>query len=99
MRAPCHRRSRLVPQDPAPRLALTRYLVDRNDRTGALNAVNDLLKSIRRKLDGVALLGGIQLSMGKKAEAVATFKRLVALAPRAPSPHIMLGNALFASEQ
>ena len=86
-----------VPQDPAPRIALTRYLVARNDRTAALNAVNDLLRVHPNNAEGVGLLGGIQIAMGKKADAVATFRRLVMLAPRAPASQILLGNALFAS--
>ena len=88
---------REAPLDPAPRLALARYLASRNDRSGALNAVNDLLKIQPNSADGVALLGGMQLSMQKKAEAVATFRRLVALTPHAARSEILLGDALYAS--
>lgn len=86
-----------APQDPAPRLVLTRYLASRNDRPGALNAVDGLLKVHPDNSEGVALLGGLQLAMGKKADAVATYRRLVALTPRAPVSQILLGNALFAN--
>ena len=86
-----------APQDPAPRIALTRYLVARNDRPAALVAVNDLLKVSPNNAEGVAMLGSIQLSMGKKAEAVATLRHLVSLTPRAPGSQILLGDALLAN--
>ncbi|HEY2008356.1 MAG TPA: XrtA/PEP-CTERM system TPR-repeat protein PrsT [Rhizomicrobium sp.] len=86
-----------VPQDPAPRIALARYLVGRRDRVGALNAVNDLLKAQPNNAEGVALLGSIQLAMGKKTEAVASFRRLVALTPRSAEAQLFLGSTLFVS--
>ncbi len=85
------------PQDPAPRLALARYLGSRGDRAGALNAANDLLKVQPRSAQGLAILSTLQLSMGKKAEAVAAARRLVGLDPRAPDAQILLGNALYAN--
>ncbi len=88
---------REAPSDPVPRLALARYLAGRNDRSGALNVLNDLLKVQPNYAEGVALLGGIQLSMQKKAEAVATYRRLVTLTPGAARSELLLGNALYAS--
>ena len=37
------------------------------------------------------------MATGKKAQAVATFRRLVTLTPRVPGSQIFLGNALFAN--
>ena len=84
-----------VPQDPAPRIALARYLVGRNDRASALNVVNDLLRVHPNNAEGVGLLGGIQQLMGKKADAVTTFRRLVTLAPRAPAISDTSGQCPF----
>ncbi len=86
-----------VPQDPAPRIALARYLISQNDRPGALNALNDLLKIQPNNTQGLALLGTVQLSLGRKSEAVGTFRRLALLTPRDPGSQILLARALFVS--
>ena len=86
-----------VPQDPAPRIALARYLISQNDRPGALSALNDLLKIQPNNTQGLALLGTIQLSIGRKAEAIGTFRRLALLTPRDPGSQILLARALFVS--
>ncbi len=88
---------KVSPRDPSPRMSLARYLLARKDRAGALQAVNDLLKIRSDYADGVAMLGGIQLSMGKKADAVASFRRLATLTPHAPQSQIYLGSALLAN--
>jgi putative PEP-CTERM system TPR-repeat lipoprotein len=85
------------PQDPSPRVSLTRYLVARNDLPGALSAVNDLLKVHPDIPDGLTLLGSLQFSMGKKNEGIATFRRLATLTPRVAQSQVILGNALLAT--
>jgi len=86
---------KLAPRDPSPRVGLARYLIARNDRPGALNVANDLLKVQPDSSEGLALLGGLQLSMGKKKEGVATLRRLATLTPLAAQSQVLLGNALF----
>jgi putative PEP-CTERM system TPR-repeat lipoprotein len=76
---------------------LARYLVARNDLPGALSAINDFLKVQPDSSDGLALFGGIQFSMGKKNESVATFRRLATLTPSAAQSQVLLGNALLAT--
>jgi putative PEP-CTERM system TPR-repeat lipoprotein len=89
--------SQQVPQDPAPRIALVRYLLVRKDMKGALVAANDLVRSQPKNLQALALLGQTQSAAGQKREAVATFKNLVSTAPKGPAPQILLGNALEAA--
>lgn len=83
-----------VPKDPAPRIALVRYLLVRKDLKGAVVAATDLVKVQPSNVQALALLGQAQSAAGQKTDAVATFKRVVALAPKGPAPQILLGNAL-----
>lgn len=84
-------------QNPAPRLALVRYLMTRKDNQGALKAADDLLRLQPSSIEGVAMRGQIQSALGQKQEAVASFRRLVSLNPKAPEPRMLLGDALFAA--
>jgi cellulose synthase operon protein C len=84
------------PQSATPRLVLVRYLVSEKDFKGALAASNNLLKVQPRNIEGVSLLGQIQFALGQKKEAIATYRRLVALVPTAAAPQILLGSALSA---
>src|SRR6185369_17292677 len=47
--------------------------------------------------EGLALLGGTQLALGQKKEAIATYRRLVSLSPTSAAPQLLLGNALSIS--
>lgn len=86
-----------APGDPAPRLAFARYLAGRNDQGGAVKAVESVLNIQPKNTDALELLGTIDLAIGKKSDAVATFRHLAALAPGAPGPEIFLARALFAN--
>lgn len=85
------------PQSAAPRLVLVRYLVSQKDFKGALAASNDLLKVQPRNIEGVSLQGQIQFALGQRKEAIATYRRLVALVPTAAAPQVLLGSALSAT--
>jgi Flp pilus assembly protein TadD len=78
-------------------MALARYLVGRNDLKGALEQANNLVKLQPSNPAAVELQGVIQLKLEKKSEAVASFRRLVALLPTSPNPQVTLGGALFLS--
>jgi putative PEP-CTERM system TPR-repeat lipoprotein len=86
-----------APQDASPRIALIRYLMARTDHKAALKAADDLVRLQPASADGVALRGQIQSALGQKQEAVASFRRLVSLAPTAPQSQMMLGDALFSN--
>ena len=87
----------LAPSKPEPRLALIRYLTNRKDLKGALSAASDAVRALPGNADALSMAGQLQIGLGQKKEAIATFKRLVALQPRSTRPQIMLANALFVS--
>jgi putative PEP-CTERM system TPR-repeat lipoprotein len=91
------RASQQAPGDPAPRTTLVRYLMLRKDFKGALVAANDLVHAQPANVQALALLGEAQIAAGQKPEAVATFRRVVSIAPKGPAPQILLGDALQAA--
>ena len=85
----------VAPKDPLPRTALVRFLIARHDLKGAQNAAADLLNVLPNNPDGLALTGEIQLALGQKNEAVATYRKMASLLPRSAKPQLLLANALF----
>jgi len=85
------------PSETTPRISLIRYLMTRRDLKPALKAADDLVGMQPENADGVTLRGQIQLALGQKQAAVASFRRLVSLTPNAAQSQILLGDALFAS--
>jgi len=85
----------IAPQSPAPRAALVKYLIVRHDLKGALAAANDLVRIAPNYTEGLTLLGQIQLGLGLKSDAAATFRKLSALLPQSANAQILLANALF----
>ena len=80
-----------------PKMGLIRYLLGRQDFKSALPAASELVRIQPANRDGLVLLGNIQLAMGKKAEAVGTYRRLTALTPTSAGPQVLLGNALLSA--
>ena len=83
----------LSPQDFQSRIALVRYLTARRDMQAALGAAGDCVRAQADNSDCVLLLGQIQSTMGKRKEALASFRRFAALQPQLPAAHLMLGAA------
>jgi len=83
-----------VPQSAAPRVVLVRYLIERRDFKNALPAANDFLRVQPTNRDALAMLGQVQVSLGQKKEAVATYRRLVSQMPTAARPQVLLANAM-----
>jgi len=86
-----------TPDDPGPRLTLARYLAGRGDLKGGLEQASNVVKLKPSNPAGLELQGAIQLRLGQKKEAAASFRRLVSLLPNAAGPRVLLGNALFLS--
>lgn len=84
----------LSPQAPKPRIALVRYLNSRHDLKTALAAADDCVRAQAGNADCVLLLGQIQSTLGKRKEALASFRRYATLQPQHPAAHVMLGAAL-----
>lgn len=87
----------VAPKEPMPRIALIRFLIVRHDYKGAQNATSDLLNLVPNNPDALALMGEVQLALGQKSEAVATFRKLASLLPQSAKPQLLLANALFVS--
>ena len=87
----------IAPQDPAPRTALIKYLIIRRDLKAAMAAASDLVRVAPKNIEGLTLLGQLQLAFGQKAQSLVTLRRLSALAPKSSNAQLLLANALFAN--
>ena len=88
----------LWPQSEPPRMALISYLQAKGDLKPALESANDLIRLHPTSADGIARQGQIQLALGNKKEAVASFRRLASLFPAAAGPQVQLAVALYAAQ-
>ena len=84
----------LSPGAAAPKLFLVNHLISRRDFRAALPAANDCLRTQSDNAECVLLLARIQEGLGQKKEAVASFRRYVALNPTLASAYLELGEAL-----
>jgi putative PEP-CTERM system TPR-repeat lipoprotein len=87
----------VTPKNPVPRVTLVRYLSSRKDFNGALDAAVKFQDAIPGNFDALVFVADLQASMGRKADAVATLKKLAAYFPRESRVQVMLANALFAA--
>jgi len=87
----------ISPDNATPRLVLINYLNSHGKVSEGLAAANDLLRVQPNNTEGLALLGGTQLVLEQKKEAIATYRRLVSLVPTSAAPQLLLGNALAIS--
>ena len=83
-----------APQNAAPRLTLVRYLLLRNKFKEAMTSDKDLLRVQPNSVDGLVLLGRVQLALGQKKDAIQTYRRLTVMMPTDPGAQVLLGNAL-----
>jgi putative PEP-CTERM system TPR-repeat lipoprotein len=84
-------------QPDQPRIALIRYLMGRRDWNAAQMEADAFARLAPANPDAVSLQGQILSAMGKKAEAVASFRRLTSLLPKEPAPQVLLAEALSAA--
>jgi putative PEP-CTERM system TPR-repeat lipoprotein len=85
----------LSPNVAAPRIALTLHLIFRQDIKGALTAAQGCARAQPNNDDCTLLLGKVQATLGQKKEAIASFRRLVALRPDMASAQLLLSAALL----
>lgn len=97
VRATLDRAIAAAPKNPSPRTALVRYLGARKDLNGALDAAMKFQNAVPGNFDALVLTAEVQAAMGRKADALGTLKKLVAVFPRDPRTHMMLANASFAA--
>lgn len=76
-----------------PRLMLAGYYLDKRDAQKALVAAHEAQAANPNDLEALDVLGMAQLANGEKDNALATYSKLVMLAPKAPLAHLRLANA------
>ncbi|MBK9360822.1 MAG: PEP-CTERM system TPR-repeat protein PrsT [Rubrivivax sp.] len=81
------------PIDPAARMAVVDHHLRSNDSRAALQAAQAADTAIRDNPELVERLGRAQLRAGELNQAVATFRRLLAMRPGNPAPLLLLAQA------
>jgi tetratricopeptide (TPR) repeat protein len=82
----------VAPDAPQAQLALGRALYERGDLNGALNALEDAVELDAGSYPAALAYGQALAQAGQPAEAEEALQRAVALAPRAPEPHLDLAR-------
>lgn len=93
--------NRAVKADPTqavPRLALIDLYLGSGQRELALDAAQSGVTALPGNADLLDRLGRVQLASGQTAEAVASFTKLAALAPRSALPQLQLADAYAAAK-
>jgi len=87
------------PASPSARASLINYYMRSRDDKAALAAAQDAQVALPNNPGIVQALGVAQLAAGETRQAIATFTRLVELAPKAPEPEVLLARAHMAAKQ
>jgi len=88
---------RVGPTALAPRLLLAWHYADINDLSTALAMAQEAVKARPDNAQALALLGDLQMRTSRTAEALASYKQLVAVAPGSAAAQERLATAALAS--
>ena len=88
---------KLNPTDPAARVLLVNHHLVQGDTKAALNAAQDGAAALPDSPDMLDTLGRAQFGAGDPQQAISTFRKLAALQPTSPNPHLRLADAYLAS--
>jgi putative PEP-CTERM system TPR-repeat lipoprotein len=80
------------PTEAAPRLALVRKHMERNDNKRALAAAQEGVAALPENAELWTLLAQAQATAGDFNQAVAALNKVIALEPQAPEPHVRLAE-------
>lgn len=80
-----------------PRSLLAQYYAGKNEAPRALSIAREAQTANPNDAEALHLLGNAQLAANEKDNAVATFGKLVALAPQSPIAYVRLGTAQAAN--
>lgn len=80
-----------------PRIALINFHMNQKDLGKAMTAARELRQIAPSNTDAIDALGRVQLASGEAANAVETYRSLVAVAPTVPLAHERLAQALVAA--
>jgi putative PEP-CTERM system TPR-repeat lipoprotein len=86
------------PESTRSRVALIRFYLQGQDVKSALTAAQQAQASLPQSLQILELLGLAQQASGDTNQAIATFNKLVAAAPKAPEALVRLAGAQLASK-
>ena len=81
-----------------PRALLVQYYVGKNDSQRALSIARETQTANPGSAEALDLLGNAQLAAGEKDNAIATFGKLVTLAPQSPVAYLRLASAQAANK-
>lgn len=81
-----------------PRALLVQHYIGKNDPQRALSIAREAQTANPGSAEALELLGGAQLAAGEKDNAIATFGKLVTLAPQSPLAHLRLASAQAANK-
>lgn len=79
--------------------ALINFYLGNRDFEKALTAAQEAQAALPKNMAITEALGNTQLAAGETAQAIATYKRLSEMAPKAPQPLIRLARAQVAAKQ
>lgn len=86
------------PTEPAPRLALVKYLLQQQDPKRALAAAQEGHAAVPGNTDLLYQLGVAQLAAGQPQQAVSSFVKLAAALPTRAQPELALADAHVATK-
>ncbi len=81
-----------------PRALLVQYYLGKKEPQRALAIAREAQTANPNSAEALGLLGNAQLAAGEKDNAVATFDKLVSLAPQAPAAYLRLAAAQMANK-
>ena len=87
-----------APNDKAPRLMLTEYLLRRGDKQGALAAAQAASSALPQVPELLDALGRAQTASGDLNQAESSFSRLATMTPRSPLPYLRLSGVQMAKK-
>lgn len=90
--------ARANPTEPAPRLALVRFLLQQQDAKRALAAAQEGHAALPSNTDLLYQLGVAQLAAGQSQQAVSSFVKLAAALPTRAQPELALADAHVAAQ-
>jgi cellulose synthase operon protein C len=90
--------ARANPTEPAPRLALVKYLLQQQDAKRALAAAQEGHAALPANTDLLYQLGVAQLAAGQPQQAVSSFVKLASALPTRTQPELALADAHVATK-
>jgi putative PEP-CTERM system TPR-repeat lipoprotein len=83
-----------APNDPAPRLALAKYQMQKGALNEAQSTIDEILMRFTDEPEGMALLGQLQFARAQAPRAIETFRSLATRHTNSAAAYVVLAKAL-----